>query len=133
MAYADGELAPDAAREFEARLEREPELVRQVAEHLRLDVLARQACAPEPIDYEWKRLAAESLQRVGLGLGWSLFLGGAIAVAAWILWRVEASPLDVWVRIALGAATLGLAVLLALTLRARLRTLPYDPYREIER
>ncbi len=133
MAYADGELTPAAAREFEARLSREPALVREVADHVRLDVLARQAAGPEPADYEWKRLRGEPLQSVGMRVGWILFVAGLVAVAAWVLWRLEASALDPWIRVALGAALFGLAVLVAFTLRARLRTLPYDPYRDIQR
>jgi anti-sigma factor RsiW len=133
MAYADGELSPAAAREFEARLSREPALVREVADHVRLDVLARHAAGPEPADYEWNRLRDEPLHSFGMRLGWSLFVAGLVSVAVWVLWSLESSALDPWIRLALGAALLGLAVLVALTLRARLRTLPYDPYRDIQR
>jgi anti-sigma factor RsiW len=133
MAYADGELAPAERRAFEARLEREPRLVREVAEHLRLDVLARAAAGPEPADFEWKRLAAEPLQRSGLGLGWTLFVLGAVALSVWVLWAVAVSDLGLAPKLALAALVAGASLIGGFTLRARLATLHLDPYRDIER
>lgn len=133
MAYADGELAGSARREFEARLEREPALVREVAEHQRLGLLARSAAGPEPADFEWRRLAEEPLQRGGLGLGWSLLIGGSLALGVWSVWSVATSEIDLAAKLALAAAGLGALLVGGFTLRARLRTLHLDPYRDIER
>ncbi|MCC6408212.1 MAG: hypothetical protein IT453_13700 [Planctomycetes bacterium] len=133
MAYADGELGAAARRDFEARLANEPALVREVAEHLRLDVLARSAAGPEPADFEWKRLSQDTLQRGGLGLGWTLLLVGALALLAWTGWTVAVSDLDLAAKLALAAVGLGVVLVGGFTLRARLATLHLDPYRDIER
>lgn len=133
MAYADGELRGDARRTFEARLAREPDLVREVAEHLRIDVLARRAAGPEPADFEWKRLASETLQRSGLGVGWTLLLGGSAALFVWAAFKVALSDLDLAAKLALAALGVGVGLVGAFTVRARLHTLHLDPYRDLER
>lgn len=133
MAYADGELDGATRREFETRLGREPALVRAVAEHQRIAVLARSAAGPEPADFEWKRLAAEPLQRGGLGLGWTLLVAGFLALCGWSAWQVAASDLELAPKLALAAVGLGALLVGGFTLRARLRTLHLDPYRDIQR
>jgi anti-sigma factor RsiW len=133
MAYADGELPTETRLAFEARLAREPELVREVAEHLRLDVLARRAAGPEPADFEWKRLATETLQRGGLGAGWTLLIGGAAALFVWAALTVARSELDLAAKLALAAVGLGVVLVGTFTVRARLRTMHLDPYRDLER
>ena len=133
MAYADGELTDDARRELEDRLPREPALGRLVAQYRRLEIVARQAAPPEPMDHEWRRLERDAAQRAGQGLGWALLvIGGAglIGFGGWGLW---ASDLPLAAKLLLGALLAGGILLLGTTLRARLRTLPYDPYTEVER
>lgn len=133
MAYADGELRGAELAAFERELSQNAELRLLVTRERRLDALARGAAGPEPMDHEWRALAADPLQRVGLGLGWSLMLGGFAlgVVAAFVaLWLSAADPLG---KIALSAVALGFAVLLALAVRARRRTRAYDPYTEIQR
>ncbi len=134
MAYVDDELAPEARAEFEARLAREPELALAVARYQRLEVVARSIAPAEPADHEWERLRRDPVQRAGLGLGWTLFVLGSLIVAGWVfveLWRAEDLGWPFKLAIALAAA--GALLLLGLTVRARLRTLPYDPYTEVKR
>lgn len=133
MAYADGELRGAEREAFERELATRSELRLLVTRERRLDALARGAAGPEPMDHEWRALAADPLQRAGLGLGWFLLLGGlalgliATFVALWL------SDVDLTWKLALSAVALGFAVLLALAVRARLRTRAYDPYTEIQR
>ena len=61
MAFFDGELAPEARAEFEARLADDADLRRQVAELKELDVLARNAAPREPMDHEWAALERDVL------------------------------------------------------------------------
>lgn len=133
MAYADGELHGDAARAFETRLEREPALVRAVADELRLTLIARACAGPEPADFEWRRIARDPLQRSLGWIGWVLAAAGALGALAWVIWSFETSTLDPWIKLAFAALMAGLAILFGLTVRARLRTLPLDPYRDVQR
>ena len=133
MAYADGELAREDRREFEQRLSQEPALVREVAQLKKLELLGRQVAAPEPMDYEWDRLRNDPVQRLGWGLGWSLFMLGGVGATGWMGYEVLGSELELLPKVLFGSLFLGGIVLFMTTLRGRLRTLPHDPYTEIKR
>lgn len=133
MAYADGELAPDAARAFEDRARREPMLAREVADLRRLQVIAREAAGPEPMDSEWDRIAASNVHRTSIGLGFALLLVGLVGIAAWASFEMWQSNLPLAAKIFISAFVAGFLVLFAQTLRARVRTLPYDSYTKVRR
>ncbi len=133
MAYVDGELPDDARAEFERRLAAEPGLRREVVELQRLELLARSAAPREPMDHEWARLSREPLQRGALALGWILFLSAILGLGTWGLVLLVLSGAPLALKLLLGALVAGGALLFLATLRARLRTLPCDPYTEIER
>jgi anti-sigma factor RsiW len=133
MAYADGELHGEARAEFEALMARRPELAREAAAAQRLLVLSRAAAGPEPMDHEWRRLDADPLQRASLWGGFALLALSAAAFVGWIGWSLAGAQPAWPLQLALGSAALGALLLFLGALRARLRTLPYDPYRDIER
>jgi len=133
MAYVDGELEEAAAREFEERMKTSSELVREVSELQRLAVLSRQIAPSEPLDYEWERLARDPVQRSGAGLGWALLFIGAVGHLVWFLWALLSGEAELGLKLVTGALALGALLLFGLTLRQRLRTLPYDPYRDVHR
>jgi len=133
MAYADGELAAPARDEFEQRLAREPALRREVSALRDLELLARQAAPKELADHEWEALAREPLQRATLGLGAGLLIAGLLALAAFGVYTLLVAELAPLVRWPLVALLLGGTLLFGAVLRGRLRTLPHDPYRKIQR
>lgn len=133
MAYADGELSGEARNAFEARLAERPDLLREVARHQRLNVLARHAAPPEPMDHEWRRLARDPFQRALLWLGWSLGVGGLLLLVGWGLHGLFESDMPLFPKLAIAAVGLGFLALLLAVLRGRLLTRPYDPYTEIQR
>jgi anti-sigma factor RsiW len=133
MAYADGELSEAELKVFEQRLSAEPDLGRAVAHYRELEVMARQMAPPEPADHEWERLSGELSQRAGLRLGHGLVLLGVIGLMGLATVEWARSELDPAAKALTGALGLGLCVLAALVARARLRTLPFDPYRNIKR
>lgn len=133
MAYVDGELDPTARAEFEAQLAAREDLRREVVSLRRLGLLARSMAAPEPIDHEWKKLARDPLQQTATVAAFMAMAIGATGLAGWGAYEIWASQQPVPVKALLGALCGGALLLLLVTLRGRLRTLPFDPYTEIER
>lgn len=133
MAYVDGELDAPSRRDFEGKLAGRDDLRLEVTRLRRLELLARQAAGPEPMDYEWSKLARDPLHRAGLGSGFALLAGGAavlVVTALVLLWTSDAAS---GLKYGASALALGLALIFGVTLRARLRTKPYDPYTDIQR
>ncbi len=133
MAYADGELDGNERVEFEQRLSSEPALLAEVTELKRLGVLARRMTPVEPKDFEWQRLNAEALHSGGTSLGLALSAIGALGVLGWLCYSLLASDLGVVPKAFFCALLGGLTLVFLLVFRARLRTLPYDPYTEVDR
>ncbi len=134
MAYADGELSAEDVERFETRVKSEPTLVRLLAEHHALDVLARRVAPPEPADHEWNRLKVDPVFRASVSLGWSLVIAGAaisFVLAIWGIWTNEALP--IWQRGVILGSLLGFVLLFLSVLWRRVRSYPLDPYRHVER
>lgn len=133
MAYADGELDAPARAQFEARMAREPELGREVAAQLKLQIRAREAAPSEPEDFEWARITRSRPRRYVLAIAWIFILLDVLGLIGFGMYEFLTSGAPLLFKL---AVTLGLAAFLAwfaLVVRARIRTLPYDPYTEIRR
>lgn len=133
MAYVDGELGPADRAAFESLLAVRQDLQLEVTQMRKLELLARSMAAPEPIDHEWKRLELDPLQRTSLSLGFAALAVGAAGLSGWAGFEVWSSDMPMLPKILLGVLCAGALLLFLATLRGRLRTLPYDPYTEIER
>ncbi|MFT5290453.1 MAG: hypothetical protein ACI8PQ_003373 [Planctomycetota bacterium] len=134
MAYCDGELATDALEDFEARLEREPALLKEVSELKALEVIARAVAPREPGDYVRKRLADEPLQSGLTGLAFFCLIAAAVLGSGSCCWfLVTDDSLSVFGRLLCCLAVGGVVLLFLLTLRQRLLLIPHDPYRRVER
>ncbi len=134
MAYADGELHGEAKEAFEQRLKDEPKLAAELTELQALHVVARSEAPLEPADHEWRRLETDPVQRTGLGVGWILLIAAALLLAGQAVFSIardeSLSPLS---RVLMISAIFGIGLLAGMTLRERLRVLPFDPYTKVER
>ena len=133
MAYVDGELTAEGRAEFESRLAASPALRREVSALKELELLARAAAPKEPMDHEWAELARDPVQRGSLGLGWTLLVVALLGGLGYGLFILLASPAPSGLKLLVLALCLAFALLLGATVRARLRTLPLDPYRKVQR
>jgi anti-sigma factor RsiW len=133
MAYVDGELDGAASAAFERELAAREDLRREVVHLRRLELLARHAAGPEPMDHEWRRLARDPLQRTSTVVGFAALAVGALGLAGWAGYEIWTSDLAPTPKCLLAVLCAGALLLFLVTLRGRLRTLPYDPYTEIER
>jgi anti-sigma factor RsiW len=133
MAYADGELSPEASRSFEERTRREPALAREVVALRRLQILAREAAGPEPMDSEWERIAKSPVHGASLGLGFTLAILGIVGIGIWAMYVLWASDVPLAPKLCIFAFVAGFVVLFWRTYHARARTLPYDAYTKVKR
>jgi hypothetical protein len=91
------------------------------------------AAPPEIEDHEWAALARDPAQRGTLAAGWILAVLGLCGLAGFGLYALGASAAPLVVKLFLGAFLLGGTALFLAVLRARLRILPHDPYRDVQR
>ncbi len=134
MAYADGEMSPEEAVSFEARMEAEPRLVHRVAEHHALDVLARRITPPEPADRDWAALQLDPLYRGTVGVGWILLIVATAISFALAVWAVATNEGISYIhRGLILSSLLGFTLLFLSVLWRRIRAIPLDPYRHVER
>ena len=134
MAFADGELSPEERLAFEQRMVHEERLARLVAEHMALDVLARRVAPKEPQDHEWERLRLNPLFTGSRSSGWVLLVVGSVATLALTVFGVATNEsLSAPTRVGILGALLGFLLLFLTVAARRLRTLPLDPYRHVER
>jgi hypothetical protein len=133
MAFADGELGEDSTSTFEARLAGEPQLAREVSDYQALQILGRQMAPPEPMDYEWERIAHDPVLRTGVGLGWLFVIVGLFGGSAFSIFEVVRSDMPIVPKGLVLCLIAGFLLLLSMTARARWRTLPFDPYRKVQR
>lgn len=134
MAYADGELHGAALEAFEKRLTDDSALGQEVTELQALNLVARVEVPLEPADHEWRRLGTDILHQSGLGLGWILLIVATLCLCGQAIFSIsQDESLSVLIRSLSISGIAGLILLAGLTLRERLRVLPFDPYRQIKR
>jgi hypothetical protein len=85
------------------------------------------------MDHEWARIARSSVQRTGVGFAWASIVAGSLGLLGWGIAEELRSGLSIVPKVSIALLSIGLVALFLLTLRNRLRTLPYDPYTEIKR
>ena len=134
MAYVDGELDAAERAALEARLESDEALAREVAELRGLELIARQMAPPEPIEHEWRRIQATPTHR------WSQHLGlvatgiGIAGLGIAAVFQVVTDPgISLLLKLLGASLGIGLSLLFLGVLRARMQSLPLDPYTQVRR
>ncbi|MGH7503363.1 MAG: anti-sigma factor family protein [Longimicrobiales bacterium] len=130
MRFLDDELPPDRRTAVVAHIEQCTECNRDlhVFRALKGDLKAigeRNGAGPS--------LWAAINHRLTQPLGWVLFVTGAVVIAGWAVWSYVSSPDVFWRKLAVGSVVIGAALLLLSAIVDRVRELPSDPYRQIQR
>jgi len=133
MAYADGELAPEARATFEARLVVEPSLRALVVDQQQITVLARDARPPEPLELERLRVERGAPQAFLGAFGRLMLVLGLL----YALVSLTLSTCNANLQLPLAGAGIlllaGLGALVARAQRIRRATQHLDPYRNVQR
>lgn len=133
MAFVDDQLEPEARAAFELRLAKELPLAQEVAALRRLDLFARSAARPEPIDLAWRAIDSAPAQRAVIGLGWVLAFAGSLGLFAIVLFELLHAHLPLWQKTSLLAVFSGLTLVFLAILKRRIQSRPFDPYTSVER
>lgn len=138
MAAVDGEISPDERSELDRMLDQDPELRREWERMGRVKEVTRTMTYRKPPDEVWGRYWTSVYNRFERGIGWILASIGAVVLLGYGAWSgVEAlfedSSVPLFLRLAILAVAVGLAVLAVSVIREKLFTRRHDPYKEVER
>lgn len=133
MAYLDGEMTPEQAREFERLVEQHPEWREELAELASVAQAADALAFTPPPAEVWDNYWEEIDSRLTRGTGWLLAAaGGAILAVAGIV-KILMFAENPWIRLALALVVGGLLLLFFSVVRGHLLERPKDRYRKIRK
>ena len=137
-AYLDDELEPVERTAFEEELARDPQLREEMEEMQSMRSLVSGMRLRELPDGAWDHYRERTYNRLERRLGWVLLSVGAAVLAGYglyelVVYLVSDGELAWWIRTAIGAACVGLAILLISVIRERIFVWKRDPYKEVKR
>jgi len=87
----------------------------------------------QPSDDQWSEAPRGGLSRLLRGGGWLILILWLAAVAGFALWQIATTPGDAWVKILVFSGITGGVMLFLSVLIDRLRALPGDRYRRVQK
>lgn len=133
-AYLDGELTQQDGQKVAVHL-RGCECCRTVFEdfrRMRDDI--RKLEFPRPSDEQWRTMMGGFAFKTTRGVGWLLWIGGAVVLIAYGLYEFIRDPsIHALERVGVLALILGLVLLFLTVLAERLAALKTDKYKDIEK
>ena len=138
MAALDDELASGQREELDRLLAEEPGLRNEWDRLHEVKEVTDAMSLRRPPEETWEQYFESVYNRAERGFAWILLSMGAIVMTGWALWvGLEelwgTADLPTYVKIAIYAMLLGLAVLLLSVIREKLFVRKTDPYKEIQR
>jgi anti-sigma factor RsiW len=137
-AYLDDELEPAERKAFEEELACNPRLQDELEEMQSMKSLVGNMRLRELPDGAYDHYRERIYNRLERRVGWILLSIGAMVLVGYglyglVVFLVTDGELAWWIRAAIGAACLGLAILLVSVIRERVFVWKKDPYREVKR
>jgi len=133
-AYLDGELTQQDGQKVAVHLEDCPACREVYEDFRRLRADIKRLEWPGPDETQWSRLMAGLTFKVTRGLGWLLWVGGLVILAAYGAYEfLRDFSFRSVERVGVLALILGLVVLLWTVLAERIAALPKDRYKDIEK
>lgn len=134
MGHLDDELSPDLEQRFQEHLESCADCARELVRYRELAEVAQAIRLREPQDHELERFWQVLYNRMERRSGWILILVGVILLTAFLVYEIAITDLlHWWIKIGVASLAIGFLILFVSVFRARQRTLPYDPYRRVQR
>ena len=133
-AYLDGELTQQEGQKVAVHL-RDCRKCREVYEdfrRMREDI--KRLEFPQPSDEEWRTIMGGFAFKTTRGLGWLLWIGGAVVLVAYGMYEFIRDPsVHALERVGVLALILGAVLLFLTVLFERLSTLNTDKYKDVEK
>jgi hypothetical protein len=133
-AYLDGELTQQESQKVAVHL-RDCHACREVYEdfrRMREDI--KRLEFPEPSDEQWRSVMGGLAFKTTRGIGWLLWVGGAVVLVAYGLYELIRDPLiNVIEHVGILALLLGTVLLFLTVLYERLSALKADKYKDVEK
>ena len=134
MGYLDGELDDPERKRFLAFIEENEAGRLELARYRHLVDVANSLRLREPQDDEADRYWGGIYNRMERRGGWMLVVLGVLFLTGALVFQVSMTVMLPWyLKVGIAALATGFVVLFLSVLRLRIRTLPYDRYREVKR
>jgi len=131
--YLDRELTQATEQKVRIHLEDCPVCRHTFAELTKLRETTMTTRFVEPSDEQWNE-APKSWSSLGARtLGWTIGIIWFVLTACFALWQLWHSPHSILEKVLVFSGVCALVLLLVSVLLDRLRSLQYDPYREVEK
>jgi anti-sigma factor RsiW len=133
-AYLDGELTQQDSQHVEVCLRRDAALRRQLEELTRVREQVGMLDRPVPSGDEWSAVMANVTSRATRGVGWLLWIGGAVVLVAYGIYEFLTDPtVEAIERICVLAILLGAFLVFMTVVFERIRTSASDKYKDVEK
>ncbi len=134
MGALDGELSQGEQASLQSHLQGCASCSQKLAQYRHLVDLTDSLRLEEPQDYELDRFWNTLYNRMERRSAWWFLVIGVVGVTSALMFEVFRTDLLAWwLKAGLGLVATGFLLLFVSVLRVRLRTLPYDRYREVHR
>lgn len=131
MRLLDGETAPEESKAMRRKLEKSSELRREFAifKGMKAQMQQLSFVPPRAPGSSWSHVRKQITQP----LGWALVGAGTTAWLGYGAWVLATSPTAVVAKLATSAVAIGILVLLAEVVLARVQEYKTDPYKDVHR
>ena len=132
--YIDGELKGSDLKKVEEHLAEFPRCQKLVGDYQRLKEVTAKMKLKEPPQEIWDSYWQRVFQQITRGLGWVLFVVGAVAIAGFGVYEFATDPaVEALQKLIVFAIFVGLGLLLISVIWERVKASKADKYKEIER
>jgi anti-sigma factor RsiW len=133
-AHLDGELTQQESQRVSVHLQQCERCRAECADLSRLRRDIKRLSYPEPSDAEWRNVMAGFTFKVTRGLGWLLWIGGAVVLVAYGIYEFATDPAaKAFERVAVLAVILGVVLVFLTVLVERISAHKHDKFKDVEK
>jgi predicted anti-sigma-YlaC factor YlaD len=133
-AYLDGELTQQESQRVDVHVRECPRCRAVLDDFRQLRGDIKDLGYPEPKEAEWSRVMAGFTFKATRGLGWLLWIGGAVVLVAYGIYAFATDDtVKAFERVVVLAVLLGVMLVFVTVLAERLSSYKHDKYKDIQK